>query len=154
MKNISMTKQTLRFSLAVVSLILLALPLTMLVKPTLGAGAVKAQSTCTLETIKGTYLFQGNGVVVNEGKVRPYVEAGTWFLDGKGKAAGVISSSIDGVSSATRQAFTATYELSSASECVYTVVDQFGFKVDLYTTPTGTPMTYFSEGFSGTQFRQ
>lgn len=151
MRSIHMTKQTLRFSLAVVSVILL-IPLTLLVTHTLNVGEVKAQSTCTLETIKGTYLFQGNGVVVNEGKVRPYVEAGTWFLDGKGKAAGVISSSIDGVSSTTRQAFTATYELSS--ECVYTVVDQFGFKVDLYTTPTGTPMTYFSEGFSGTQFRQ
>jgi hypothetical protein len=151
MRSIHMTKQTLRFSLGVVSVILMAL-LTMLVKHTLNVGEVKAQSSCTLETIKGTYLFQGNGVVVNEGEVRPYTEAGTWTLDGNGNAAGLISSSIDGVSSATRQAFTATYELSS--ECVYTVVDQFGFKVDLYTTPTGTPMAYFSEGFSGTQFRQ
>lgn len=148
MRSIHMTK---RFSLAVVSLILLA-PLTMLVKHTFNTGEVKAQSTCTLETIKGTYLFQGEGVTVSEGKVLPYAEAGTWTLDGNGNAAGVVSGSIDGVPFATRQAFTATYELSS--DCVYTVKDEFDLTFDMYTTPTGIPMTYFSAGFSGVQLKQ
>jgi hypothetical protein len=146
-----MTKQTLRFSIVGVSLILLA-PLTMFVLPVLSAGEVKAQGTCTLETIKGTYLVQGVGLVMNEGELRPYAEAGTWTLDGNGKAAGVISASIDGVSFATRQAYTATYELSS--DCVYTVVDEFGLTFDMYTTPTGTLITYFSPGFSGIQYKQ
>ena len=29
-----------------------------------------------------------------------------------------------------------------------------GFQVDLYTTPTGTPMTYYAPGFSGVQLKQ
>lgn len=90
--------------------------------------------------------------LVNEDEVRPYAESGIWTLDGNGNATGVISGSIDGVPFATRQAFTATYE--HVADCVYAVVDEFDLQVDLYTTPTGTPMTYFSPGFSGTHLKQ
>ena len=146
-----MTKQIRRTLLLTAGLILLA-PLTMLLLPSLNAGEVKAQGTCTLETIKGTYIFQGVGVVMSEGALRPYAEAGTWTLDGNGNAAGVISASMDGVPFATRQAFTATYDV--APDCVFTVVDQFDLTFDMYTTPSGTPMTYFSPGFSGIQLKQ
>lgn len=148
-----MARRTLRVSTALVSLVLLA-PLTMLAKQTLAVGVVKAQpqATCTLETVRGTYLFHGEGATVSEGAVRPYAEAGVWTLDGNGNAEGVISASIDGEPFATQQAFTATYE--HAGNCVYAVVDQFDIRVDLYTTPTGTPMTYFSPGFSGVQLKQ
>jgi hypothetical protein len=148
MRNIQVTKQTLRFSLGVVSVILLAL-LTML---PINMGTVRAQASCTLETIKGTYIFQGVGVVMNEGELRSYAEAGVWTLDGSGNASGVISASMNGVPFATRQAFTATYE--HTSDCVYSVVDEFGLTFDMYTTPTGIPMTYFSPGFSGIQLKQ
>jgi hypothetical protein len=132
-------------------LILLA-ALTVLIKGTLSAAEGNAQDTCTLKTIKGTYIFQAQGVVLREGEVRPYAEAGIWTLAGKGNAAGVISASIGGVPFATADAFTATYALKS--DCVYTVVDQFGLKLELYTTPEGRTMTYFSPGFSGTQFKR
>lgn len=148
-----MAKRTLRFSVFVVCLVLLV-PLTLLATRTLSIGVAKAQSqnACTLETVKGTYLFHGEGVTVSEGEVRPYAEAGVWTLDGNGNAEGVISASINGEPFATRQAFTATYEVQP--DCVYAVVDEFDLTFDLYTTPTGTPMTYFSPSFSGVQLKQ
>ena len=117
-----------------------------------GVDEVNAQGTCTLKTIKGTYIFEAEGVVVSEGEVVPYAEAGVWTLDGEGNAEGIISGSMDGVPFATRDAFTATYTLDSG--CVYAVVDAFGLQLDLYTTPSGRTMTYFAPGFSGTQIRQ
>lgn len=115
---------------------------------------VKAQSqnACTLETVAGTYLFHGEGTTVSEGAVLPYAEAGVWTLDGNGKAEGIMSASMDGEAFTTREPITATYE--HAGNCVYAVVDEFGFEVDLYTTPVGIPMTYFAPGFSGVQLKQ
>ncbi len=146
-----MTRQTLRV-FAVVAGVLLLAAFAMLFMGMLSTKEVNAQGNCTLNTIKGSYLFQAQGVVIQDEKVRPYAEAGTWTLDGKGSAAGIISGSIDGVPFAARDAFTATYKLESG--CVYSVVDAFGLKLDLYTNPAGKTMTYFSAGFSGTQFKQ
>ncbi len=144
-----MARKNSKLVLASLSLLIIV---TVLIMNMLNAGVVKAQGGCTDETIKGTYLFQGLGTTVSDGAVRPYAEAGTWTLDGKGNATGIISASIDGVSFATEQAFTATYK--HVGNCVFAVVDEFGLKVDLYTTPTGTPMTYYSPGFSGIQLKQ
>ena len=148
-----LANRTLRSLIVAVSLILLAL-LTMLAQQTISVGVAKAQTQddCTLETVVGIYLFHGEGTTVDEGNVRQYAEAGVWTLDGNGNAEGVISASMDGEAFATMQPFTATYELKSG--CVYAVVDEFGFQVDLYTTPAGTPMTYFAPGFSGVQLKQ
>lgn len=63
-----------------------------------------------------------------------------------------MSGSKNGESYVTREAFTASYELTA--NCVYKIVDQFGVEVDLYTTTKGTPMTYYSAGLSGVQLRQ
>jgi hypothetical protein len=129
--------------------------LMVLIRGTLSAEEGNAQDTCTLKTIKGTYLFQAHGVVLSEGEPRAYAEAGTWTLDGKGNATGVFSASIGGVPIATQEAFTATYQLESG--CVFTALAPVGTEVlafHLYTTPPGKTMTYFSPGFSGTQIRQ
>lgn len=119
----------------------------------LSTSETRAQSGCTLETVQGTYIFQAQGVTLNEvGQVVAYAEAGVWTLDGNGNASGTISASMDGVPFARREAFTATYELSS--DCVYAVVDQFGLEVDLYASASGDDIMYFSPGFSGTMIRQ
>lgn len=147
------TSQTFRWSVVAAGSIALALLVLIAnVIPEVGIAKAQSENECTLETIAGTYLYHGEGVTVNEGNVVPYAEAGVWTLDGKGNAEGVISASMDGKAFTTRQAMTATYE--HAGNCVYAVVDEFGFEVDLYTTPTGTPMTYFAPGFSGVQLRQ
>jgi hypothetical protein len=143
------TRPTLRFAALVGGVILFAV--VALLAGLLSPKDVSAKNTCTLATIKGTYLFEAQGVVVQDGKVHPYAEAGTWTLDGKGNAAGVISGSIDGVPFATSDTFTATYTLESG--CVYSVVDAFDLHLDLYTAPNGKTITYFSAGFSGTQYR-
>lgn len=125
----------------------------LLVVWSLSAGAANAQSECTLSTIQGTYTFEAQGVHVEEdGSVLPYAEAGVWTLDGEGNAAGIISASTNGMAFARREAFTATYELTS--NCVYAVVDQFGLEVDLYASPDGSRIMYFSPGFSGTMLKQ
>jgi hypothetical protein len=126
---------------------------TLLAMGILSAGKAEAQGECTLNTIQGTYLFEAQGVLVDkDSKVLPYAEAGVWTLDGKGEATGIISASTNGVPFARRDAFTATYELSS--NCVYHVKDQFGLDVDLFASPSGDKIMYFSPGFSGTMLKQ
>ncbi len=110
------------------------------------------QEQCTLGTIKGTYLFQAQGVVVEDGEVLPYAEAGIWTLDGEGNAEGVLSASLNGEPYARGDSFTATYE--NKSGCVFTATDSSGLEYDMFTTPAGETITYFSPGFSGTQVRQ
>jgi hypothetical protein len=113
---------------------------------------VYAQDDCTLTTLTGTYIFQARGVITDTGELRPYAEAGTWTLDGNGNAEGVASISIDGTALARREVFSATYAHDSG--CVFSAEDAFGLEFDLYTTPSGTTITYSSPGFSGTMFRQ
>jgi hypothetical protein len=145
-----MARPTLRFAVLVGGTVLFA-AFVILFMGLFSAKEVSARDNCTLKTIKGTYLFEAQGTVVQEGKVLPYAEAGTWTLDGKGNAAGIISGSIDGVPFATRDAFTATYKLETG--CTYSVVDAFDLHLDLYAAPDGKTMTYFSAGFSGTQYK-
>lgn len=130
-----------------------ALFVTLSVIGSLSAGQANAQSECTLTTVQGTYIFHAQGIHVQEdGSVLLYAEAGVWTLDGEGNAAGFISASTNGEPFARRDAFTATYEMSS--NCVYAVVDQFGLEVDLFATADGGHIMYFSPGFSGTMVRQ
>ena len=144
-----MMRQTLRFLVVAFVLVLSA---TLLVKGVLSAKAADAQGKCTLDTIKGTYLFEAQGVHVEKAGVLPYAEAGVWTLDGAGKAVGIISASTNGVPFARRDAFTATYKLEA--DCVYSVTDQYGLSVDLYATSSGNNIMYFSPGFSGTMVKQ
>lgn len=148
-----LANRTFGWSVAATCLLTLVL-LTIVAGVTSAVGVAKAQSenACTMETVAGTYLFHGEGTTVSEGEVLAYAEAGVWTLDGNGNAEGVMSASMDGEAFTTREPITATYE--HTGNCVYAVVDEFGFEVDLYTTPTGTPMTYFAPGFSGVQLKQ
>ena len=144
-----MIRHRLRFSVVMVSLVLFT---GVLVMSALSTKEVSAQSTCSLDTIKGTYIFEAQGVHVEKTDTFHYAEAGVWTLDGAGNAVGIISAATDGVPFARRDAFTATYKLES--DCVYSVTDQFGLSVDLYATSNGSNIMYFSPGFSGTMVRQ
>jgi hypothetical protein len=147
-----MTKQVRRFSIAVVGLILVT-TFTMLIWGSTSSEAVNAQGNCTLQTIEGTYIFEARGSNIDEdGNMLPYAEAGIWTLDGEGNAAGLISIGIDGENFVTKEPFTAKYEV--VSDCVFEATDEFGLVVDLYTTPSGSTVTYYSPGFSGTMFKQ
>ena len=147
-----MVRQTVRLSIIVASLILVA-TFTSLAWGTLNSEEAEAQSDCTLKTIKGTYIFEAQGSLTDDdGKVQSYAEAGIWTLDGEGKAAGFISIGVDGENFVTKEPFAADYDLVSG--CVYQVTDEFGLVVDLYATRSGSTITYYSPGFSGTMFKQ
>ena len=147
-----MTKQTLRISVVGAGLILVTV-FTTLLWGTLSSEDVNAQGNCTLKTIKGTYVFEAQGTILDEdGNVQSYAEAGIWTLDGEGNAAGFISVGIDAENVVTKEAFTANY--ARVSDCVFFVTDEFGLEVDLYSTRSGQTITYYSPGFSGTMYRQ
>jgi hypothetical protein len=131
--------------------------MTMLIASATQSGTTYAQdpSKCTLKTIQGTYLFEARGVVRDGQKVLPYAEAGTWTLDGVGKAQGAYSASVDGEVIAGQEPFTATYKLKSG--CVFTALAPVGdqmIEFHLYTNDQGTTMTYFSPGVSGAMFKR
>ena len=147
-----MMKHALRFSIVVAGLLLVA-TVAMLAWGTLGSEEASAQSNCTLKTIKGTYIFEARGTILDEDEnVQPYAEAGIWTLDGEGNAEGFISIGIGGENFVVKEPFTAEYAL--VSDCVFEVTDEFGLVVDLYATRSGSTITYYSPGFSGTMFRQ
>ena len=112
---------------------------------------VDLQATCTLSTIKGTYVLQGHGAVVADGALLPLAEAGMFTFDGAGSGSGYISVSINGERVASMQAFTAAYAL--ASGCMYTLTTEDGVEVEVYATPSGDVMTYSSPGISGVVYR-
>jgi hypothetical protein len=121
----------------------------------LSAREANAQDTCTLNTIRGTYIFEAQGVFIDGDSAPPYAEAGIWTLDGEGHAQGIFSASI-GTEFIDKQSFTATY--THLSDCVFVVTAPVGdnefVQFDFYTTPSGAIMTYFGPGFSGTHIRQ
>lgn len=108
--------------------------------------------SCSLKTIKGTWVFEARGAIVDSDKVVPYAEAGVWTLDGAGNATGIFSASVNGVVIATQKPLTATYTLKPG--CVFSAVDSEGLVFDLYPINNGTTMTYFTAGVSGTQYKK
>ena len=147
-------RRTLQVSIGAMTVLVLA-ALTALVAGAPLTGEVSAapgKDRCTLSTLTGTYVFAGQGVVVDGGAVVPYAEAGVWTLDGAGKAKGFFSASINGVTFASRKELTATYK--HEGNCVYTAVDSETLKFDLYLSDKGDTITYFMAGVSGTMHRR
>jgi hypothetical protein len=147
-----MKRQRIQLSLIVLGLVLIA---ALSIIGALSADEANVQETCTLETIKGTYIFEGQGVFIDGDSSLPYAEAGIWTMDGAGNAQGVFSASL-GTEYIDKQSFTATY--TYVSDCVFVVVAPVGenesVSFDFFTTPSGDIMTYFGPGFSGTHTRQ
>jgi hypothetical protein len=142
--------------LAVVAGILILLTVfTLLAIGTLRSEEANAQAECSLETINGTYVFEGQGVLLvgeeKKAEALPYVEAGFQTFDGEGNFDGVFSASLNGEAIASQEYFTGTYE--HQGDCVYTNYAPVGDEVlefHLYTTRKGTFMTYYAPGYAGT----
>jgi hypothetical protein len=142
------TRRLLRFSAGVGAIIILVAATLFWAQGTAAAG----KDRCTLGTLKGTYVFAGQGTVVDGGAVVPYAEAGVWTLDGAGNAKGFFSASINGVTFASQKELTATYQHTTG--CVYRAVDSESLEFDLYLSDKGDTITYYSAGFSGTQYKR
>jgi hypothetical protein len=109
---------------------------------------------CTHKTLKGTYLFEGGGVFIEDGEVIHYAEAGFQNFDGQGNFDGFYSSTLNGEPLDSQQYFTGTYVHNS--DCVYTNYAPVGegeLIVHMYTTPKGTYLTYSGPGSSGTAMK-
>lgn len=110
---------------------------------------------CSLETLHGTYLFQAQGVIADGDGAHPYAEAGVWTLDGAGNGEGVFSAGLASNTIVNRQHFTATYEVvSGCAFAAFAPIGDENFEFHLFTSPAGAMITYYSDGFSGTMWRQ
>ena len=147
-----------RFAAIVGGLVLLSVVIVLALGTTLSLEEVKAQQAdftfdCTLQTLKGTYVFEGGGVTLDEdGNAVPYAEAGWQSFDGEGNSVGVFSFSMDGVAIERQSFFESTYELNPDHNCSFTVFAPVGdevFTFDLYGTDKGTSFSYFAPGVSG-----
>ena len=96
-------------------------------------------ATCSAATLRGTYLFQGNGWTVAGGTAKPVAFAGAEHFDGAGHIQGNSTDSVNGA--ITRNpAYTGTYRL--AADCIGTFTIGAALHFDLYTTPDGNAFTY------------
>lgn len=143
-----MTRRLFRLSTSVGIMTVLAAAMLLWAQGSAAAG----KDRCSLSTLNGTYVFAAQGVVVDEDAVVPYAEAGVWTLDGAGRAKGTFSASINGVTVADQKPLTATYR--HTKDCVYTAVDSENLTFDLYLSDKGDTITYYSAGFSGTQYKR
>lgn len=143
-----------RFTVVVGVLILLT-AFTALIMGTLNLGEVNAQADCTLQTLNGTYLFEGKGVFMDgegaDATLIHYAEAGFQTYDGQGNFEGIYSSRLNGEFLDNMLSFTGTYELQPG--CVFVHHVPIGDEIvdmQAFATRDGTFMTYIGAGASGT----
>ena len=107
------------------------------------AGPVAAHpagsGSCSLATLRGTYLFAGDGWSVSGSTSTPLAFAGSEHFGGNGHLKGTSTSSFGGT--ITRgTAFTGTYTLAANCTGTFTIGTTLHF--DLFTTPSGNAFTY------------
>ena len=143
-----------RFAIVVGVLIVLVV-FTVLMMGTLDASQVNAQAECTLQTLNGTYLFEGKGVFMDgegaDATLIHYAEAGFQTYDGEGNFEGMYSSRVNGEFLDNMLSFTGTYELQPG--CVFIHYVPIGDEIvemQAFATRDGTFMTYVGQGASGT----
>ena len=143
-----------RFTIIVGVLVLLT-AFTVVIIGTLNSEVVNAQAECTLQTLNGTYLFEGKGVFMDgEGTnatLIHYAEAGHQTYDGEGNFEGIYSSRLNGEFLDNLISFTGTYELQPG--CVFIHFVPIGDEIvemQAFATRDGTFMTYVGAGASGT----
>jgi hypothetical protein len=96
-------------------------------------------SSCDLATLKGTYLFEGNGASVSGNVTTPTAFAGSEHFNGTGAVAGSSTFSSGGTIFPC-SAFTGTYTLTAGCTGTLTVGTTLHF--DIYVAPSGDSFTY------------
>lgn len=95
--------------------------------------------TCNIGTLKGTYLFEGNGSSVSGTATTPTAFAGSERFNGAGAVTG-FSTFISGSTIFPRSAFTGTYTLTAGCTGTLTIGTTVHF--DIYVAPSGDSFTY------------
>ncbi len=147
-------RQIYRFAAVVGTLILLT-AFAVVMMGTLNPSEVNAKAECTLQTLSGTYLFQGDGVFMDgegaDATLINYAEAGFQTYDGAGNFEGIYSSRLNGEFLDNMVSFTGTYELQPGCVFVhYVPVGDEIVEMQAFATRDGTFMTYIGAGVSGT----
>jgi hypothetical protein len=95
--------------------------------------------TCNLATLKGTYLFEGNGTSVSGTTTTPTAFAGSEHFNGAGTVTGSSTFSSGGTI-IPRSPFTGTYTLTPGCTGTLTIGTTLHF--DIYVAPSGNRFTY------------
>jgi hypothetical protein len=97
---------------------------------------------CTLDTLKGTYLFAPQGFQVQDGQQLPIAFAGTETYDGKGHVEGQLTQSINGEIS--RVTYRGTYTITPDCVSTETITDSTGATshYDQFVSPDGKEFTF------------
>jgi hypothetical protein len=96
-------------------------------------------TVCSLATLQGTYLFEGNGESVSGTTTTPTAFAGSEHFNGAGAVAGSSTFSSGGTIFP-RSPFTGTYTLNA--NCTGTLTIGTSLHFDLYVAPSGERFTY------------
>lgn len=96
-------------------------------------------TSCDLATLKGTYLFEGNGASVSGTATTPTAFAGSEHFNGAGALAGSSTFSSGGTIFP-RSPFTGTYTLTA--DCTGTLTIGTTLHFDIYVAPSGDRFTY------------
>lgn len=110
-------------------------------------------SSCGLGTLRGTYLFHGDGTNVESGVSSALAYAGSITFDGAGNLQGYISTAVGGTVQSDR-AYTGTYTVNSNCTGSYTVTSTVHVPVsfDVFTSPSGGYFTYVQTAPVGADF--
>jgi hypothetical protein len=95
-------------------------------------------SSCDIATLKGTYLFEGNGAS-GSGTTTPTAFAGSEHFNGTGAVTGSSTFSSGGTIFP-RSPFTGTYTLTAGCTGTLTIGTTLHF--DIYVAPSGNKFTY------------
>ena len=87
--------------------------------------ALAEDNTCSLATLRGTYgLYGGGTAFVGTPQVAQEVDTGIFTADGKGRAVGSVTFSLNGKIFRTK--FTGTYLVNPDCTATVTITDDFG----------------------------
>jgi len=113
----------------------------------------KPTASCGLVTLRGTYLFHGDGTNVTAGVASALAYAGSITFDGAGNFQGYISTEVGGTVQSDRP-YGGTYTVNSNCTGSYTVISTVHVPVsfDLFTSSSGDYFTYVQTAPVGPDF--
>ena len=98
-----------------------------------------AGAKCSEATLKGTYLFDGDGVEIKDNEQLPFALAGYEVFDGNGKVKTVFSANLNG--EITRnETLSGTYSVEA--DCTGTATYSDGTRDDQFIAPDGSEFTF------------
>jgi hypothetical protein len=96
-------------------------------------------ATCSVATLKGTYLFAYDGLEIKDNDQVPFAFAGYEVYNGNGNVQGVASASVNG--EITRnEPFSGTYTVNA--DCTGTITYTDGTHYDQFIAPDGSLVTF------------